>query len=387
MWRRNLNKLLPAVLFLFLFAGGAFAETYIVKSGDTLSYLLQDHFTFSEVNRIAKEIKAKYPGYVLRAGMLAERTPDTFSLRLALDKEVTVSRTDVGEVAVELLTFPTEGLITAVHGRINSNLFSALAEIGESAELAQSLARIFEWEIDFLKDIRPGDTFTVVVEKRFVRGKFAGYGRILAAEFNVNKRNHKAFWYKAGAQYGYFNEKGKALERGFLRVPLPYGKITSRFTDSRLHPVTQKYKPHYGVDYAAAIGTPVMVTASGVVVGKSYSENNGYYVEVRHSNNYRTFYLHLNGFNSAVKQGAYVNQGQVIGYVGETGMATGPHLDYRIRYKDTWLNPLDFIAEAPVLEKFDKKEYALLVEKYTKLMNPAIFNAMLAASVIPAPIP
>ncbi|MDR2400691.1 MAG: peptidoglycan DD-metalloendopeptidase family protein [Deferribacteraceae bacterium] len=384
-----MNKLLAA-LFLLVFSGAAFAETYVVQRGDTLSLILQDTFTFSEVNSIAKQIKAKYPSYILKAGMLAEKSADSFALRLSLDKEIMVSRTELGEVEVELFTYPTESLVTLIQGRINTNLFSALAEIGESAELAQGLARIFEWEIDFLKDIRKGDTFKVVAEKRFVRGKFTGYGRVLAAEFNVNKRSHKAFWYKAGTKYGYFNENAKVLERGFLRVPLPYGRITSRFTDSRLHPVTQKYQPHYGVDYAAAVGTPVMVTASGVIVRKSYSENNGYFVEVRHSNNYSTFYLHLNGFNNAVKQGAYVNQGDVIGYVGKSGMATGPHLDYRIRHKNRWLNPLDFIAEVPVLERFDKKEFALLAEKYTKIMNPVqIFDSsvMYAINTIPVMLP
>jgi murein DD-endopeptidase MepM/ murein hydrolase activator NlpD len=368
MWRRNLVKFFT-FLVAFAFAGNVFAETYLVKSGDTLSGILRDSFTLPEINSIAKEIKTKYPEYVLKAGMFAEKTADTFALRLSLDKEVTVRRTDSGGVEVELLTFPTESLTTVVKGNITSNLFNAVSEIGESPELAQSLARIFEWEVDFLKDIRPNDSFTVVVEKRFVRDKFSGYGRILSAEFKVNKRIHKAFWYKAGAKYGYFDENGKALERGFLRVPLPYGRITSRFTDSRLHPITQRYQPHYGLDYAAPVGTPVMVTASGVIARKSYTENNGYYVEVRHSNNYRTFYLHLNGFNNAVKEGSYVNQGQVIGYVGATGMATGPHLDYRIRYKEQWLNPLNFIAEAPVLERFDKKEYALVVDKYLKFMN------------------
>jgi murein DD-endopeptidase MepM/ murein hydrolase activator NlpD len=386
MWRRSLNKIF-ILIFLTVLTGGAFAETYVVRSGDTLSYLLQDTFTLTEVNRIAKEIKAKYPSYILKTGMLAEKTSDSFALRLSIDREVKIGRTETGDVSVELFTFPTEVLTTVVKGKIRYTLFSALTDIGESAELAQSLARIFEWEIDFLKDIRPDDSFAIVVEKRFVRGKFSGYGRILAAEFNVNKRVHRAFWYKAGSKYGYFNDKGKALERGFLRVPLPYGKITSRFTDSRLHPVTQQYKPHYGVDYAAPIGTPVMVTASGVIVKKSYTENNGNYVEVRHSNNYHTFYLHLNGFNKAIRQGQYVNQGEVIGYVGKTGMATGPHLDYRIRFKDKWLNPLDFIAEAPVLEQFDRSQYALLVKKYTDILYSDEKSNMFAYVLRPAPLP
>ncbi|MDR2105382.1 MAG: M23 family metallopeptidase [Deferribacteraceae bacterium] len=373
---RILNGASAIVIFILLLTGSADAERYVVQKGDTLSYLLQDYFTFSEVNRIAQERKTKHPSEGLKAGMLAEKGSDSFALLLSPDKEVKISRTPLGGADVALITYPTDTLTTLIQGEITSNLFNAVIKVGESAELAQSLAQIFEWEIDFLKDLRRGDSFKIVVEKRFVRGKFLGYGRILAAEFDVHKGRHYAFWYKAGSKYGYFNESGNPLERGFLRVPLPYGKITSRFTDSRLHPITQKYQPHYGVDYAAPIGTPVMAAASGAVVKKSFTERNGYYIELRHSNGYHTFYLHLNGFNNSIKEGSYVKQGQVVGYVGKTGMATGAHLDYRIRYKDKWLNPLNFIAESPVFEQFDKKEFALTVDRYSKMMNLAALFAL-----------
>jgi murein DD-endopeptidase MepM/ murein hydrolase activator NlpD len=208
-----------------------------------------------------------------------------------------------------------------------------------------------------------------VVEKCFVRGKYVGYGHILAADFVVRKTHHKAFFFNENGKGGYFDENARALERGFLRVPLSYSRISSRYTNSRRHPVTGNVRAHYGVDYAAPRGTPVMATASGTITKMTYNKSSGNYVEIRHANSYHTFYLHLSKFNSRLKTGSPVIQGQIIGYVGSTGLSTGPHLDYRIKHRNSWLNPLTFIAESPKMNEDSVEAYTAYMEKYASTLE------------------
>ena len=363
-----MKKTLKAVLLCILLSMTAFAQkeepvdeaveaviekfsgNYVVKQGDTLSVILAQSFNGEEINNIARELKTQEPSYILRTGMLVniDGETDCYTIQLAVDKDAVISKTE-GAVNVAIQTYEAEILPTVVSGTITSSLFEAVATIGEDADLAAQLARMYEWEFDFFRDIRVGDSFSVLLEKKFVNGRYIGYGRILAADFVVQGKHHKAFLYSDGQRSGYYDEKAQALERGFLRVPLSYARITSRFTNNRFHPVLGINRPHYGVDYAAPTGTPVMVTASGTIEARSYTKANGKYVKVRHGNGYVTYYLHLNGFASGQRVGSAVTQGQVIGYVGSTGYSTGPHLDYRIQHNGQWINPLTFIAESPKL--------------------------------------
>ena len=357
-----MRKLL-IVISIFLLAGTTQAEVSIVKQGDTLSNLLQDSYTYDEITALAREIKNIHPGFVLRTGMSYEKDGHSLSLAVSTTQEIRVHREE--ELPrVTLLNYNYEVMPTIISGTINSTLFAAIYEIGEDSELAARLARIYEWEFDFFRDIHPGDSFTVLVEKRFIRGRYIGYGHILAADFVVRGRHHKAFYFTQDGKSGYFNQDARALERGFLRVPLSYSRISSRFTDARLHPVTKEVKPHYGVDYAAPQGTPVMATASGTVTKREYNKLNGNYIELRHANNYYTYYIHLSGFHKSLSLGAKVSQGDVIGYVGSTGLSTGPHLDYRIKHNGNWLNPLTFVAESPKLEEDSVAEFMEIAAKY-----------------------
>ena len=205
-----------------------------------------------------------------------------------------------------------------------------------------------------------------------MNNKYAGYGRIIAADFYNRGNLNRAVYFEDGKTRGYFDENGRSLERGFLRVPLNYARVTSRFTDSRLHPVLGEFRAHYGVDYAAPTGTPVMATASGTIETMSYTKSNGNYIALRHPNGYKTYYLHLNGFNKALRQGSPVNQGQIIGYVGSTGYSTGPHLDYRINKNGRWLNPLKFIAASKTLKEEELKKFTEYAETCgTKILDRA----------------
>lgn len=348
-----------------------FAESYVVKNGDTLLGILSDRFDVADVNAIAVRIKKLYPAFVLRSGAKMFFNEKDITINISNDRDVIISRLEDGKLDVALELHEKEVINVLVKGEIKTNLFEAVRKSGEDAELAAMLAGIFEWEIDFFKDLRIGDKFAVLVEKKFYNNKYAGYGKVLAADFYNGGKIKRAIYFEDGKARGYYDESGRGLERGFLRVPINYAKITSRFTNNRLHPVFKEYRPHYGVDYAAKIGTPVMATASGTVESLAYNDANGNYIAVRHNNGYTTFYLHLNGFNRAIRKGSSVNQGQIIGYVGQTGYSTGPHLDYRIKKGGKWLNPLTFVATSTSLKKQQKEVFFEMADASVKMLDRA----------------
>lgn len=382
-----MKKLFVLLLFVVLSFQVVKAEMYEVKSGDTLYGILSNTFSPQEMAEINSQIKKEYKGFVLKPGMKIALDNDKVTLYAAVDKEIIIEKQPDGIAKVSINTYEQEIMKVVVKGTIMNNLFEAMYKAGEDAELAANLASIFEWEIDFLKDLRPGDRFVVLVEKKFIKDKYAGYGKILAADFYNQGKLSRAVYYNDGEKNkGYYNEKGEGLERGFLRVPLNYSRISSRYSTSRLHPVLGYHRPHYGVDYAAPIGTPVKATASGVVKIKSRTKGNGNYIALRHPNGYETFYLHLNGFNRAIKQGSTVTQGQIIGYVGSTGYSTGPHLDYRIRKNGKWLNPLTFVATPKTLKKDDVPlflEHAASFFNQLNLSTPMYAQTTPVYSVLP----
>ena len=382
-----MKKFIFLLLIVFI-STSVYAETYEVKSGDTLYGILSDRFTPQEMAEITSKIKKDIKGFVLRPGMKLTLEKDKVLLNAAIDKDVIIEKLADGTATVTVNIYEHDMMNVVVRGTIENNLFEAMYKAGEDAELAANLASIFEWEIDFFKDLRPGDRFVVLVEKKFVKDKYAGYGKILAADFYNQGKLKRAVYYNDGNKNkGYYNEKGEGLERGFLRVPLNYSRISSRYSTSRLHPVLGYHRPHYGVDYAAPTGTPVKATASGVVKIKSRTKGNGNYIALRHPNGYETFYLHLNGFNRAIRQGSHVEQGQIIGYVGSTGYSTGPHLDYRIRKNGKWLNPLKFVATPKTLKKDDVPaflEHASVF--FNKLNMSTIVYAQYSPSLSVSPI-
>ena len=382
-----MKKFIFLLLIVFI-STSVYAETYEVKSGDTLYGILSDRFTPQEMAEITSKIKKDIKGFVLRPGMKLTLEKDKVLLNAAIDKDVIIEKLADGTATVTVNIYEHDMMNVVVRGTIENNLFEAMYKAGEDAELAANLASIFEWEIDFFKDLRPGDRFVVLVEKKFIKDKYAGYGKILAADFYNQGKLKRAVYYNDGNKNkGYYNEKGEGLERGFLRVPLNYSRISSRYSTSRLHPVLGYHRPHYGVDYAAPTGTPVKATASGVVKIKSRTKGNGNYIALRHPNGYETFYLHLNGFNRAIRQGSHVEQGQIIGYVGSTGYSTGPHLDYRIRKNGKWLNPLKFVATPKTLKKDDVPaflEHASVF--FNKLNMSTIVYAQYSPSLSVSPI-
>jgi murein DD-endopeptidase MepM/ murein hydrolase activator NlpD len=228
-----------------------------------------------------------------------------------------------------------------VRGSIRTSLFEAMDRAGENDALTQAFAELFAWDIDFAHELQPGDSFRVVVEKVYRDRRFVQYGRILAAEYRQHDDRHAAYFFPwPDARGDYFTAEGRAVRAAFLRSPISYTRISSGFSGARLHPVLKRVRPHLGVDFAAPEGTPVWAPADGVVVEKGRDGESGNRITLRHGGSYETSYLHLSRFASGLKVGDRVRQKEVIGYVGSTGLATGPHLDYRVRRAGTWVNPV-----------------------------------------------
>jgi murein DD-endopeptidase MepM/ murein hydrolase activator NlpD len=232
--------------------------------------------------------------------------------------------------------------LVKVVGEIRSSLFEAMEAAGEQDPLTMDFAEILAWEIDFYKDAREGDRFKVVVEKIYKGDQFIQYGPIRAVEYQRGERIILGIRYKEG----YYNEKGVSLRRAFLKVPLRFNRISSKFSRARKHPILGGVRPHFGVDYAAPPGTPIWAVADGTVTSCGWSGGFGNQVILRHINGYTTYYGHLSAFGRGIRKGARVRQKQIIGYVGSTGLSTGPHLDYRVAKDGQFRNPLREIFPA-----------------------------------------
>jgi murein DD-endopeptidase MepM/ murein hydrolase activator NlpD len=264
--------------------------------------------------------------------------------------------------------------IKTASGVINSSLWNTMKEQALNPVLAMDLSEIYAWTIDFF-GIKKGDKFRVVYEENFVAGKSIGIGRIFAAQFVHANENFYAFRFTQNNEESYFDDKGKSLKKAFLKAPLKFSRISSVFSSHRFHPVLKIYRPHFGVDYAAPTGTPVMSIGEGTVVAKAYQPaGGGNYLKIKHNSVYTTSYMHLSGFGPGIANGVRVHQGQVIGYVGATGLASGPHLDFRVFLNGDPVDPLKIKAPPtePVAEKY-MKEYNVhrdsLMNKLLKIAN------------------
>jgi murein DD-endopeptidase MepM/ murein hydrolase activator NlpD len=257
--------------------------------------------------------------------------------------------------------------VRVVEGKIESTLWDALIAALPDMEVFFDMADIFAWEIDFLTEPRIGDSFKIVFELFSKDSVFVKTGNIMAAEYVLEGVPHRAFLYTdPDGRRDYYDENGYSLRRALLKSPLNYRRISSKFSYRRLHPIHKIYRPHLGVDYAAAIGTPVVAAGEGYVLFKGSKNGFGNYLEIRHSNGMVTCYGHLGGFGKGVSKGRHVVQAQVIGYVGNTGESTGPHLDYRVRKDGKYINPLKMTVPAamPVKDAY-MADFNNIIAEYT----------------------
>jgi murein DD-endopeptidase MepM/ murein hydrolase activator NlpD len=291
-------------------------------------------------NELAKTIDVRRlrPGHLLRFHYDKSGSIDSVQMKVTGWGELSAVRDGAGFTVTPHPATVRE-LKTAVAATIDSSLYEAMRQAGEGPQLVQQLIDIFQWDVDFF-ELRKGDSFSLVVTKQFAGNELVGYGPIEAARFTHKNVTVEAFRHESAERSGYYARTGTPLRKQFLRAPLKFTRITSGFSNRRFHPVLKYFRPHHGVDYGAPVGTPVMTTADGVVVEARYKPGEGNLIRVRHSSRVDTCYLHLSRFAKGLKKGTKVTQGDVIGYVGMTGLATGPHLDYRVSEDGEWLNPL-----------------------------------------------
>jgi murein DD-endopeptidase MepM/ murein hydrolase activator NlpD len=232
-------------------------------------------------------------------------------------------------------------------GTINSSLWDVIMDKDLEPELALELSEIFAWTIDFF-ELQVGDSFKVAYQELYVDTNLVGMGRIYAAFFRHMQNDYYAIPFVQDSVEGYYDMDANNLRRVFLKAPLRYSRISSRYSHSRLHPVLKIRRPHHGIDYAAPVGTPVHAVGDGEVIKASYDEGGGYMLKIRHNSVYTTTYMHLSRYAKGIRKGSYVRQGDIIGYVGSTGLSTGPHLDFRFYRNNEPIDPLK--VEAPPVE-------------------------------------
>jgi len=259
---------------------------------------------------------------------------------------------------------PIDIEIREASGEINSSLYQTIADNDLSPELALKLNEIYAWTVDFYR-IQKGDYFKVIFEEMFVEGERVGIGRILASEFSHREEAFYAYRYEGTDIPDYYDETGESLRKAFLRAPLKFSRISSRYSRRRYHPVQKRWKAHLGTDYAAPTGTPIMSTGDGTVIASAYGKYNGNYVKVRHNSTYTTQYLHMS--RRAVKKGDFVRQGETIGYVGSTGLATGPHVCYRFWKNGKQVDP--YRQDLPPSEPLEEKYMADFTQVVDSLSN------------------
>ena len=322
-----------------------------VASGDTIESVCRrlagdDWVIWRDVLVDEIDPKRLFPGTEFRGTLTPSGALERLEVIFDSRNEVHLEASLQG-ILVARVERPIVSEVLRLEGEVESSLFGAMDSAGGDPELAVQIAQIYQWDIDFLRDIRKGDTFIVVADRQTVDGEFYGWGTVFATRFINDGRTLDAVVYPDDSgRLGYYDLEGQPLRKQFLRSPLKFSRVTSRFSMSRFHPVLRRRMPHYGVDYGAPTGTPVHVTADGTVTLAARNGGGGNMVTVRHTNGYVTNYLHLSRYGKGIRRGTRVSQGQVIGYVGSTGLSTGPHLDYRVTLNGKWINPLAISSPA-----------------------------------------
>jgi len=254
-------------------------------------------------------------------------------------------------------------------GKIETSLWNAFISGGANPSAAFELSEIFAWTIDFFW-LQKEDSFSMVYDEYFIEGIPYGIGSIYGAFFRHAGRDFLAIPFEQNGKNDFYDEKGNSLRKAFLKAPLRYSRISSRYSNSRLHPILKVHRPHHGVDYSAPVGTPVMSVGDGVVTKAGYDGAAGNMVRIRHNSTYSTAYLHLNKFGKGIRHGVHVRQGDLIGYVGSTGLSTGPHLDFRFYKNGHPVNPLK--VEAPPVEPVtdeNREEFELRKKEVNEILG------------------
>lgn len=322
---------------------------YDIKKGDLLSSILINlGFTGSDAEQISRSVAPYYPPSKLQIGntYATITTQDTISAIQYLVFESSKTDYVVVDLGTDSLKASESRKPVTLQRKyaartITSSMWNAITESGASPLLALKLSDLYAWQIDFF-DIKEGDSFRLIYDEAWTDDTtFVGIASVEGALFTHQGREYLAVPFQQDSTLEYFDAEGNSLRKAFLKAPLDFFRISSRFSNARFHPVLKRYRPHHGVDYAAPTGTPVKAVGDGVVIEKGYQRNGaGNYLKIRHNNTYTTAYMHLSRFGKGIRKGYTVKQGNVIGYVGSTGLSTGSHLDYRVYKNNRPINPL-----------------------------------------------
>jgi murein DD-endopeptidase MepM/ murein hydrolase activator NlpD len=321
-------------------------EEGVIQRNENLSEILSRYNisprTIAEINQLPRDtfnvrgLRARKPYTIIRHGD-SLKTARAFIYH---PNSIDYVKLEFGEsVLVTKGSHPVDTVIAMATGVIETSLYHTMLDAEASPLLGNELADVYAWEIDFF-GLQKGDAFKVIYEKLYVGDEEAGHGKIIGAWFRHMGKEYYAIRYDQGEGDEYFDLEGKSLRKTFLKAPLRFSRISSRFSHSRMHPVLKIRRPHTGIDYAAPVGTPVVAVGDGTVTMAQYKGGGGNTVRIRHNSNYETAYLHLSRYGKGIKRGAKVQQGQVIGYVGSTGLSTGPHLDFRFWKNGQAVDPL-----------------------------------------------
>ena len=299
-------------------------------------------------------------------GLVYNESPQDF-VTFHLENGAKVTR---GELPVETKTREASGIIS-------HSLYRTFQELDLHRQLVLNLSEIFAWQVDFFR-INQGDNFKVVFEEKYIDDELVGIGEVHSAIFEHRGNDYHAFRFEQNGKADYFDEEGNSLRKEFLRSPLEYRRISSRFSNRRVHPVTGQARPHHGVDYAAPTGTPIYAVGDGVIEDATYTRGNGNYVKIRHNSTYTTMYLHMSRIASGIRPGVEVEQREVIGYVGATGLATGPHVCFRFYRNGGPVNPLqvEMPPTEPVEEENKEKFFEVRDKQLEKLKKVGVPQAM-----------
>ena len=347
-----------------------------VKRGQTMGEILYlNHIDHFEINKIVKKSKGIFDVRRVNTGKkytvicASDSTNKAQYFIYEIDATNYVVFDLRGEIDVYKGKKPVTVKLKTASGIIKSSLWLTMEEQKLSPKLTAELSTIYAWTIDFFK-IQKNDGFRVYYEDKYIDGQYIGIGRLLAAEFTHKGQEFYSFYYRENENFGdYYDEQGKTLRKAFLMAPVDYKRISSRYSKRRKHPVTGRWKGHFGTDYAAEKGTPIWSTANGTIIAATYTKNNGNYVKVRHNGTYTTQYLHMSKIKPGIRKGVYVKQGDIIGYVGSTGLATGPHVCYRFWKNDKQVDPFkQKLPPGDPIKKKNREAYMLAKDSLMEIL-------------------
>ena len=347
-----------------------------VKRGQTMGEILYlNHIDHFEINKIVEKSKGIFDVRRVNTGKkytvicASDSTKKAQYFIYEIDATNYVVFDLRGEIDVYKGKKPVTVKLKTASGIIKSSLWLTMEEQKLSPKLTAELSTIYAWTIDFFK-IQKNDGFRVYYEDKYIDGQYIGIGRLLAAEFTHKGQDFYSFYYRENENFGdYYDEQGKTLRKAFLMAPVDYKRISSRYSKRRKHPVTGRWKGHFGTDYAAEKGTPIWSTANGTIIAATYTKNNGNYVKVRHNGTYTTQYLHMSKIKPGIRKGVFVKQGDIIGYVGSTGLATGPHVCYRFWKNDKQVDPFkQKLPPGDPIKKENREAYMLAKDSLMQIL-------------------